>query len=177
MPDAQAIIDTSIDADVNTEQARVENDLQAIIADKGYHSMKVVTLAADFGMRIYIPVRDSPKQRRWTDKAPADQRAVYNARRQTQSERVKQLSRLRSKLTERSFADVCNTGSARRTWLRGLASVTKRHLMMVTTRNLSTIQQATVILNGESSLPCFARFCKMPGLTFVGFCRLWIASW
>ena len=151
-PDTQTIIDTAIDAAVNAEQAGVENDLQAIVADKGYHSTKVVTLAADLGMRAYIPERASPKQRRWTDKAPADQRAVYNARRRTQSERGKQLSRLRSELTERSFAHVCDTGGARRTWLRGLASVAKRHLMMVAARNLSTIMRAIIGIGGPRSL-------------------------
>ena len=77
--------------------------LHAIVADKGYHSTKVVTLATDLGMRAYIPERASPNPRRWTDKDPAEQRAVYNARRRTQSERGKKLSRLRSELTERSF--------------------------------------------------------------------------
>jgi len=94
----------------------------------------------------------SPNLRRWTDKDPAEQRAVYNARRRTQSERGKQLSRLRSELTERSFAHVCNTGGARRTWLRGLASVTKRHLMMVAARNLSTIMRMIIGIGVPRSL-------------------------
>jgi transposase len=130
----------------------VENDLQAIVADKGYHSTKVVTLATDLGMRAYIPERASPNQRRWADKDPAEQRAVYNARRRMQSERGKQLSRLRSELTERSFAHVCNTGGARRTWLRGIASVTKRHLMMVAARNLSTIMRMIFGIGGPRTL-------------------------
>ena len=111
-PDTQTIIDTAIDAAVNTKQARAENDLQAIVAEKGYHSTKVVTLATDLGMWVYIPERASPNQRRWTDKDPAEQRAVYNARKRAQSERCKQLLRLRSELTERPFSHVCNTGGA-----------------------------------------------------------------
>ena len=150
--DSTTIIDKAIDAAVNAEQAGVENDPQAIVADKGYHSTKVVTLATDLGMRAYIPERASPNQRCWTDKDPAEQRAVYNARRRTQSERGKQLSRLRSELTERSFAHVCNTGGARRTWLRGLASVTKRHLMMVAARNLSTIMRMIFGIGGPRSM-------------------------
>lgn len=140
-PDTATVIDTAIDAAVNAEQAGAEQDVQAIVADKGYHSMKVVTLAADFGMRAYIPERASPKQRRWTDKDPEAKRVVYATRRRTQSSRGKELSRLRSELTERSFAHVCDTGGARRTWLRGLASVTKRHLAIVAARNLSTIMR------------------------------------
>jgi hypothetical protein len=91
-PDTQTIIDTAIDAAVNAELAGVENDLQAIVTDKGYPSTKVVTLAADLGMRDYTPERASPNHRRWRDKAPADQRAVYNARRRMLSDRGKQFS-------------------------------------------------------------------------------------
>jgi transposase len=151
-PDTATIIDTAIDAAVNAEQAGADNEIEAIVADKGYHSMKVVTLAADLGMRAYIPERDSPQQRRWVDKDPKEKRAVYAARRRTKSERGKQLCRLRSELTERSFAHVCDTGGARRTWLRGLASVTKRHLMMVAARNLSTIMRAIIGIGGPRSL-------------------------
>ena len=151
-PDTATIIDTAIDAAVNAEQAGAETDVKAIVADKGYHSSKVVTLAADLGMRAYIPERASTKQRRWTDKDPKEKRAVYAARRRTKGERGKKLCRLRSELTERSFAHVCDTGGARRTWLRGLASVTKRHLMMVAARNLSTIMRAIIGIGGPRSL-------------------------
>jgi len=99
-PDTATVIDTAIDAAVNAEQAGAEKDVQAIVADKGYHSSKVVTLVADLGMRAYIPERASPKQRRWTDKDPAEKRAVYAMRKRTQSMRGKQLSRLRSELAE-----------------------------------------------------------------------------
>jgi hypothetical protein len=37
-PDTATIIDTAIDAAVNAEQAGVETDVKAIVADKGYHS-------------------------------------------------------------------------------------------------------------------------------------------
>lgn len=151
-PDTATIIDTAIDAAVNAEQAGADNEIEAIVADKGYHSTKVVTLAADLGMRAYIPERASPQQRRWVDKDPKEKRAVYLARRRTKSDRGKQLSRLRSELTERSFAHVCDTGGARRTWLRGLTSVAKRHLMMVAARNLSTIMRAIVGIGGPRSL-------------------------
>ena len=54
-PDTQTIIDTAIDAAVNAEQVGMENGLQAIVADKGYRSTKVVTLAADLGVRHGSP--------------------------------------------------------------------------------------------------------------------------
>ena len=70
------------------------------------------------------------------------EKKVSNATpRRTKGARGKLLSRARRELVERSFAHVCDTGGARRTWLRGLASVTKRHLMVAAARNLSTIMR------------------------------------
>jgi len=42
-------------------------------------------------------------------------------------------------LCERSFAHVCDTGGTRRSWLRGLADVTKRYLIAVAAHNLGRI--------------------------------------
>ena len=97
--------------------------------------------AVEFGMQTYIPERASPIPRRWADKDPSEKKSVYNARRHATSEHGKALSRARSEVVERSFAHVCDTGGAGRTWLRGLQSETKRHLMVATARNLSTIMR------------------------------------
>ena len=94
----------------------------------------------------------SPNQRRWTDKDPAEKRAVYATRRRTKGNRGKELSRQRSELTERSFALVCDTGGGRQTPLRGLEGVTKRHLMIVAARNLSMIMRAIIGIGGPRSL-------------------------
>lgn len=139
--DTATVIDTAIDAAVNLEEAGCENEVEAIVADKGYHSTDVVMQAAEFGMKAYIPERASPARRRWVGKDPNEKKVVYAARRRTKSEHGKLLSRTRSELVERSFAHVCDTGGARRTWLRGLQSVTKRHLMVAAARNLSTIMR------------------------------------
>jgi len=139
--DTATVIDTAIDAAVNLEEAGCENEVEAIVADKGYHSTQVVMQATAFGMKAYIPERATPTQRRWTGKDPNEKKSVYAARRRTKSEHGKLLSRARSELVERSFAHVCDTGGARRTWLRGLQSVTKRHLMAAAARNLSTIMR------------------------------------
>jgi len=139
--DTATVVDTAVDAAANLAEAGCENEVQAIIADKGYHSTKVVLQAAEFGMQAYIPERASSAQRRWVGKDPQAKRAVYAARRRTESEYGKLLSRTRSELVERSFAHVCDTGGARRTWLRGLESVTKRHLIVAAARNLSTIMR------------------------------------
>ena len=139
--DTATVIDTAIDAAVNLEEAGCENEVEAIVADKGCHSTHVVMQAAEFGMKAYIPERASPARRRWVGKDPSEKKVVHAARRRTQGEHRKVLSRTRSELIERSFANVCDTGGARRTWLRGLQSVTKRHLMVAAARNLSTIMR------------------------------------
>jgi len=139
--DTATVIDTAIDAAVNLKEAGCENEVEAIVADKGYHSTNVVMQAAEFGMKAYIPERASPARRRWVGKDPSEKKVVHAARRRTKSEHGKLLSRTRSELVERSFAHVCDTGGARRTWLRGLQSVTKRHLMVAAARNLSTIMR------------------------------------
>ena len=140
--DMATVIDTAIGAAVNLDRSNCENTINVIVADKGYHSTKVVTLAAELGIRTYIPEPTSATHRRWTDNDPSQKQAVNANHRRTRGNRGKQLSRLRSELTERSFAHVCDTGRARRTWLRGLVGVTKRHLMMVAARNLPVIIQA-----------------------------------
>lgn len=56
-----------------------------------------------------------------------------------QRDKGKQLSRQRSEMVERSFAHVCDTGGARRSWLRGEIDVSKRYLIAAAGRNLSRI--------------------------------------
>ncbi len=139
--DTATVIDTAIDAAVNLEEAGCDSEAQAIVADKGYHSTKVLTLADELGMKTYIPEPETKTRRNWVGKDPSERTAVYAARRRTKGEYGKLLSRTRSELVERSFAHVCDTGGARRTWLRGLESVSKRHLMVAAARNLSTIMR------------------------------------
>jgi transposase len=66
---------------------------------------------------------------------------VLGNRRRVRGERGKRLQRRRSELSERSFAHVCETGGARRCWLRGMLQVTKRYLLQVAARNLSLIMR------------------------------------
>jgi transposase len=44
-----------------------------------------------------------------------------------------------SERVERSFAHVCETGGARRTWLRGLETINKRYRLTVAAHNLGLI--------------------------------------
>ncbi len=47
--------------------------------------------------------------------------------------------RRRSEVVERSFAHICETGGGRRSWLRGIDEVRKRHLMAATAHNLGLV--------------------------------------
>jgi len=113
--------------------------LKDVAADKGYHKASTLELADDLDFRTYVP---EPKRRyryRWIDKPAGQQEAVYANRRRVRGARSKRLQRQRSEKVERSFAHVCETGGARRTWLRGLETVSKRYLIQVAARNLGLV--------------------------------------
>jgi transposase len=137
--DTLTLCDSVTQAQVNLQEAGSTVAIEEVVADKGYHKAETLALCADLGWRSYIP---EPKRRyrsRWLDKPAEQQAAVYGNRRRVRGARSKRLQRLRSELTERSFAHVCETGGARRTWLRGLTKVSKRYLLQVAARNLGRI--------------------------------------
>jgi transposase len=137
-------------------QAGSEVAIKDVPADKGYHSNDNLTWCQSFGIRTYIPERASPYDRRWTDKPVEQKHAVYGNRRRVKGKRGKQLGRLRSEYTERSFAHVCETGGARRSRLRGLIDVGKRYLMYVAGRNLGG-GDARLIQYGNDAKPSDGR--------------------
>lgn len=80
-------------------------------------------------------------QRNWAGVPEEKRLAVINNRRRTRGARSKRLQRLRSERVERSFAHVCDTGGARRSWLCGIEKVQKRYLMAAVARNLGLIMR------------------------------------
>jgi transposase len=110
------------------------------VADKGYHSNETLAECAQCGVRTYIP-EPKRKAHRWTDKPAAWQANYRNNRRRAKGDRGRRLSRKRSEMVERSFAHVCETGGARRTWLRGLEKVNKRYLVQAAARNLGVLMR------------------------------------
>ena len=110
------------------------------VADKGYHKAEtLVELSVERSIRSYIPEPDRAHRRTWKDKPAEQQAAVYANRRRVRGERSKRLQKLRNEYVERSFAHVCQTGGARRIWLRGLEKVRKHYLVQVAARNLGLI--------------------------------------
>jgi len=130
-----------LSAEVNLVRAGSDAQIEDVAADKGYHKIETVADFAGAEYRTYIPEAQQPHRHTWTDK-PAEQERAYRAnRRRVRGRRGKRLQRLRSEKVERSFAHVCETGGARRSWLRGLAEVSKRYLMQVAARNLALVMR------------------------------------
>jgi transposase len=137
--DAETLCDSVLEAQANAQALGSAVQIHDVAADKGYHKAATLALCRALGLRTYIPEPERPYACCWTDKPDEQREAVYANRRRVRGRRSKKLQRLRSEMTERSFAHVCETGGARRTWLRGLAKVTKRYLIQVAARNLGLI--------------------------------------
>jgi len=161
--DAETLVGTLAAAQENLRDAGSDENVKEAVADKGYHKAETLADCAEALTRTYIP-EPKGKRRRWTDK-PAEQRqAVYANRRRCRGERGKQLQRWRSERVERSFAHVCETGGARRSWIRGLWEVTKRYLIQVAAHNLGLIMRRLFGIGTPRSLQgsscaCFVLWC------------------
>ena len=126
-----------------------ESQVADAVADKGYHKAETLarltdasdsdTTTANLSLRTDIAEPDAKHRRRWTDKPPAWEAAYRGNRRRIQGSHGKSLQRRRSEVVERSFAHVCETGGARRTWLRSLTKVTKRYQLQTAAHNLGLI--------------------------------------
>jgi transposase len=137
--DTQTMMDSVMAAQVNLQQAGSEVEIQEAAADKGYHSAENLQLADELGTRTYIPEPRRQHRSRWIGKPLEQQAAVYGNRRRVQRAKSKALQRKRSELCERTFAHICDTGGARRSWLRGLVNVTKRYRIAAAAHNLGRI--------------------------------------
>ncbi len=131
-------------AHVNLQESGSDVQIEEAVADKGYHSAETVTTFAEHtSYRAYIaePKRPAGKKRIWIDKPPEQRDAVYANRRRIRGARGKRLQRQRSELVERTFAHVCETGGARRTWLWGIEKVRKRYLISTMAHNLGRLMR------------------------------------
>jgi transposase len=117
--------------------------VQDVLGDKGYHRIESIAVLGEVhGVRTYIPERQDGVRHNWRERPVGDKAAFYGNRRRVTGKRGRALSRLRSEFSERSFAHTCETGGARRTWLRGTVNVAKRYLIHVAARNLGVIMRA-----------------------------------
>ncbi len=139
--DADTMVDSVMEAQTNLSEAGIAVEIKEAVADKGYHATDTIELADSVDVRTYIPERKMKGKRKWRG-VPAEKRqAVLNNRRRVRGARSKRLQRLRSELVERSFAHMCDTGGARRSWLCGIEKVQKRYLLAAMARNLGLVMR------------------------------------
>jgi transposase len=153
--DQETLVDSVMEAQMNLDAAGSETKIEEVAADKGYHKASTLELADDLDFRTYVP---EPKRRykyRWTDKPAGQQKATYANRRRVRGQKSKRLQRERSEKVERTFAHVCETGGARRTWLRGQEKVNKRYLLQVAARNLGLVMRKLFGVGTARSLQGF----------------------
>jgi len=110
-----------------------------VVADKGYHSDRILTELAELNLRSYISEPDRGR-RRWDEDATA-QGPVYANRRRMRGARGKRLARLRGERIERPFAHLYDTGGMRRTHLRGHKNILKRLLVHASAFNLGLVMR------------------------------------
>ena len=139
--DADTMVDSVMEAQTNLSEAGIDTEITEAVADKGYHATDTIELAETVNVRTYIPERKIKGKRNWRDVSEEKRRAVLNNRRRVRGARSKRLQRQRSELVERSFAHVCNTGGARRSWLHGIEKVQKRYLIAAVARNLGLVMR------------------------------------
>ena len=182
--DHHTLEDTTQQAEANLRESGSDVVVQDVVADKGYHAaQQLADITQHTPYRTYVPEPALPagKQRRWTDKPPAQKQAVYANRRRTRGERGKRLQRLRSERVERTFAHVCETGGARRTWLRGLEDVAKRYLIAAVAHNLGRLMRALFGMGTPRGLQEFVtdlegHFCVLYFLQIVIGCVVSVAG-
>jgi transposase len=112
--------------------------IEEVVADKGYHSGRVLEELKAAGVRTYIPEKKQNGQRHWVGKED-EQKAVYANRQRLERPKGKRLLRRRGELIERSFAHCYETGGMRRTHLRKHNNILKRLLIQVAGANLGLL--------------------------------------
>ncbi len=166
--DGKTLVPSLVAAQTNLIRAGSDAEIEEAVADKGYHVNQTLVDCEQVGVRTYIPERETGK-RRWSDKPPEMESAFRNNRRRMRCDKGRRLQKKRSELVERSFAHVCETGGARRTWLRGQQKINKRYLIHVAARNLGLLMRdlfgigkPRVLQGGLSS--CFSASLAVSGL-------------
>jgi transposase len=141
--DTQTLEDSLHQAQLHQQEAGSGQQIRDAVADKGYHANETLAeLHEHTTYRSYIPEPAPKRARVWTDKPAEQKAAVYANRRRTRGERGRKLQRLRSERLERSFAHVCETGGARRSWLTGIENVRKRYLISAAAHNLGLLMRS-----------------------------------
>lgn len=152
-----------------------EHGVEEVVADKGYHSGAVLKDVHEQEVRSYIPEPERGR-RNWRGEGNAEeQKRTYENRRRVRGHRNKRLQKLRSELTERSFAHLYETGGMRRVHLQGRQNILKRLLVHGAAFNLSLILRQIMGVGKPKrlqglSLQALMLFARI-------FSWLWVTSW
>jgi len=180
--DTATLADSVVAAQINLREAGSDAPIEEVAADKGYHAAGTIEMCDFLEVRSYIPEPRRPHPSRWADKPDEHRRAVVNNRRRVKRDKSKKLQRRRSEVVERTFAHICDTGGARRSWLRGLVNVSKRYLMAAAAHNLGRLMRLLSGigkpkgLQGEGGLAALAQLL-MARLTSIGGRLADTATW
>jgi transposase len=153
--DGETFVESISRSQENVARAESEAFAEEVVADKGYHKASELAEVQAFGIRTYIAERNERPKRRWRDKPREWREAFFSNRRRVRRAKGRRLQRLRSERLERTFAHVCGTGGARRTWLRGVDNVQKRYLVTVAARNLGLLMRVLFGIGSPRSLQGF----------------------
>jgi transposase len=169
---------TTIEQTLNEAQANAalvnERGVEEVVADKGYHSNQVlVDLHAD-GVRTYLPEPERGP-RKWEGKEK-EQQQVYANRRRMSGRRGKDLQKLRSELTERSFAHMYETGGMRRTHLQQRNNILKRLLFHAVGFNLALLLRERFGIGKPRTLQGTSDAILQLRIAVATFCASWIQS-
>ena len=181
--DTLTLEDTVQMAQANLWESGSSVQVQNVAADKGYYSASLLeTFAKYTPYRMYIP---EPALRAgvthtWTNKSAEQRAAVYATRRRSRGRHGRKLQRQRSEKVERSFAHVCETGGARRTWLRGIEKLSKRYLIAAVAHNLGRLMRALFGMGTPRGLQRFAdpfcSLCSAPTAVWSALEVLWVRA-
>jgi transposase len=151
-----------------------ERGVEETVADKGYHSSQVLVDLRTEGIRSYIP---EPERglRKWAGKQK-EQKQVYANRRRTNGRRGQDLQKLRSELTERSFAHMYETGGMRRTHLRKRDNILKRLLFHAVGFNLALLLRECYGIGKPRTLQGTSDAILLLRIAIAAFCASWTES-
>jgi transposase len=142
--DSATLKTTLEESQINLVRGGSGTEVEEVGADKGYFAIDTLDECEELGVRTYISEKKPGGGRirhKWKDKDLDPERRFRNNRRRVRSDKGKRLMKKRGELGERSFAHVCETGGGRRTWLRGLAKVQLRHLLLSMAFNLGVMMR------------------------------------
>ena len=138
--DSEDLSGRVIEAILNVQEAAADQESmpETLTGDKGYFSLREIGRLQELSLKTVIS--DPRRAQRRLDKLScAERRILTQARRSTSSQYGRELLRKRGQHIERSFAHVLDAGGMRRTTLRGLENLNKRHQIAAACYNLSQL--------------------------------------